>query len=115
MSASPNGRNGSEASAAVAVAPSPDDLVELWNNVAHPNLPRVKVMTAMREKHAKARLFEYPKKSFWVVLIERINRSPLLTGQRPGAGHEKWVASFDWVLNPNNLAKVLEGNYDTRK
>ena len=28
-----------------------------------------------------------------------------------GNNESNWVATFDWLLNPNNMAKVLNGNY----
>lgn len=33
-----------------------------------------------------------------------------------GNGPNGWVASFDWIMNPANFAKILEGQYtDGRK
>jgi hypothetical protein len=37
--------------------------------------------------------------------------SPFLRGEND----KGWRADFDWVLNPNNLAKIVEGKYDDRK
>jgi hypothetical protein len=87
--------------------PKAEDLVDLWNKEAHPNLPRVQILTDTRKKHANARLEAHPEQSFWTELLQKINRSPLLRGE-----NGSWKASFDWVLNPSNLAKILEGNYE---
>lgn len=95
--------------------PTPEHLLDLWNKRAHPNLPRATTLTELRKRHVKARLTEHPEFSFWNGLLDRINQSPLLTGQVSGQGHEKWVCTFDWVMNPNNLSKISEGNYDARK
>lgn len=92
--------------------PSPEALMDLWNERSHPALPRVKIMTKTRRVWAVARLRENPDFSFWVDVINRVNRSPLLTGQSNGPGHNNFRASFDWILNVNNLAKIVEGNYD---
>lgn len=88
--------------------PSPQDLFALWNKTAHPSLPRVAILTDARKTHAKCRLAEHPEQGFWEDLVARINRSPHLRGENS----RNWKASFDWVLNPNNMAKILEGNYD---
>ncbi len=44
-------------------------------------------------------------------LFARVERSDFLTG-RSG----KWSGcGFDWVLQPSNLTKILEGNYDNKQ
>lgn len=87
--------------------PTAEDLVNLWNETAHPSLPKVQILTEGRKRKAKARLVEHPEAVFWSDLVLKVNRSPLLTGQIG-----KWRCSFDWILEPNNLAKIVEGNYD---
>lgn len=89
-------------------APTPEKLIRLWNEKAHPNLPRVAMLTDKRRLHIKARLKEHNSKLFWEDLIERVNRAPLLRGEN---GRD-WKCNFDWILNVNNMAKILEGNYD---
>ncbi len=42
--------------------------------------------------------------------MAKVNLSPLLRGESGG-----WKASFDWILNPSNLVKIVEGNYDANK
>lgn len=90
--------------------PTAEDLVKLWNKEAHPNLPRVRFLTDVRKRHAQARLETNPDQSFWEQVMSKVNFSPLLRGDQGG-----WKASFDWVLNPSNLVKILEGNYDPNK
>lgn len=91
--------------------PTPEQLINLWNNAAHPNLPRVEILTEKRKTHIKARLKEHPEKEFWDSLLQRINKSPLLIGENSHG----WKCNFDWILNVNNMAKILEGNYDNDK
>jgi hypothetical protein len=86
---------------------SVEDVIELWNSMAHANLPRVKLLAKTREIHVKARLQSFPHRHQWEHLIERVNASPFLTGL--GA---EWKCNFDWIMNPSNMAKILEGNYD---
>jgi hypothetical protein len=44
----------------------------------------------------------------WRECCRQIARSPFLTGENKTG----WKAVFDWVLEPSNLTKILEGNYD---
>ena len=34
---------------------------------------------------------------------------------RNGKNKNNWNANFDWILNENNMVKILEGNYDNQK
>jgi hypothetical protein len=106
---SPQGGDGASATASL---PKPQDVADLWNERAHPNLPRVKEMPETRKKHVVARLHEHPDFDFWDQLLNRINRSRLLTGQAGGQGKDPWRCTFDWIMNPTNLTKIIEGNYD---
>ena len=91
------------------LTPTPQKLMELWNRIAHPNLSRVKDLTETRKRHINARLKDNPQKEFWISVFERVNRSPFLTGLK-----SDWRCNFDWVMNPTNLTKIKEGNYDNR-
>lgn len=84
-----------------------EDVIELWNSKASPELPRVKLVAKTREVHVKARLKSFPHRHQWEHLIERVNSSPFLIGLKT-----TWRCDFDWVINPTNMAKILEGNYD---
>jgi hypothetical protein len=85
---------------------SPQDLADLWNTVIPK--PKVAALKSTRLRHAKARLHEHPDLAWWRTVIERIARTPFLTGASP----HKWRANFDWlVANELNAEKVLEGVY----
>ena len=32
-----------------------------------------------------------------------------------GKNESNWMASSDWVMNPTNFVKILDGNYDNRE
>ncbi len=85
-------------------------LMNLWNSKAHQNLPKVQILNKSRETHAKARLLAFPDPAFWTNIIQKINDSQFLTGQSTS-----WKCDFDWILNPSNLTKILEGNYDNSR
>lgn len=48
--------------------------------------------------------------------IERLKQCISLAGESDflnGKNSKGWVANFDWLIRPENIAKVLNGNYDT--
>ena len=47
---------------------------------------------------------------FWIGLFKQIDESDFLSG-RSG----DWSATFDWVMKPANMVKILEGNYSQNK
>ena len=55
-------------------------------------------------------LAERKKIEWWQSLFTRIASSDFL---KNSAKDKTWF-SFEWVLNENNLIKVLEGKYDNR-
>lgn len=73
-----------------------------------PSLPKVAKITDARVKLVNARLKEYSVDEIETAFIKAENSS-FLCG-RSG----KWKAGFDWLMNPNNIVKVIEGNYDDR-
>lgn len=84
---------------------------DAWNVMAsQAGLPLVddrKPLSEKRRKKAVARLREVGGFEGWQVCLEKIQRSPFLTGQV-----KDFRATFDWILEPDNLTKVMEGNYD---
>jgi hypothetical protein len=51
---------------------------------------------------------------FFHDLFKRVEQSRLLTGRvKPASGHTKpFRASLDWLMKPDNFAKLIEGAYD---
>ena len=85
-----------------------EKIIDLFNNNC-PSLPKVSKLTEQRKKIINARLKEYSadelKKAFQLV-----EKSDFLTGR-----NGKWTgANFDWVMNPNNIVKILENNYTNK-
>lgn len=50
-------------------------------------------------------------RDYWRALFARVVASPFLTG----SGKSGWKATFDWIIEPGNIAKVESGNYDAKK
>ena len=67
------------------------------------------MLTSKREAQIGRRLKEGLEGSQdnWESLCQDIVNSPFLMGKNK----TKWKVSIDWILNPTNMAKVLEGNY----
>ena len=86
------------------------EVAEAWNELAGSlHLPQIEEIKAgsAREKAALARIREGAD---FDRVFARIRGSPFLRGDR---GHSP--AAFDWIMNPTNLTKILEGNYEDRK
>lgn len=92
----------------------PQELVDLWNEKAHPIMPRVRDLTAKRRRQAVARLREHPDREWWEAVIAAANASPHCRGEsKPAPGANKpWRCNFDFLIdNDTNAVKVLEGVY----
>ena len=85
-------------------------LADLWNSTCT-SLPAIKTISGQREKHAQARITDLTHEpDFWKDVFAKVESSDFLSGRSTD-----WKASFDWVMNPNNLTKILEGNYQNFK
>ena len=80
-----------------------------WNTNCG-TLYKVASMPDGRYKHLRSRRQD----PFWVANYEqavlRVQKSDFLTGRTPT--ERGWVASFDWMLRPDTVAKIMEGKYD---
>jgi hypothetical protein len=74
-----------------------------------PSLPSVKKVTDKRKKAIKALLKAYSMDEI-TEAFQKAERSDFCKGR----GGKGWIADFDFLVNQNNLAKVLEGKYDNR-
>lgn len=72
-----------------------------------PSFPAVIKLSETRKRAIKARLKDYG--------LDEIKRAFNLAGQSDFLkGSSGWQASFDWLMKPANMTKVLEGNYTNR-
>lgn len=71
-----------------------------------PSLSKVVKVTEKRKTAIRARLRSYTEDELRKC-FEMAERSRFLRGEKGG-----WKANFDWLMNENNIAKVLEGTYE---
>lgn len=82
-------------------------VVDLYNTICK-SLPQVKRLTDSRKRAIKARLKTYSMEDFEKA-FRMAEESSFLKGET-----QNWSANFDWLMNDNNLAKVLDGNYKNK-
>lgn len=94
----------------VIVPPDPQPAIDAWNAMAKPlKIPIIQRPTPERIKKLNLRLGEIGGIEGWMIMLEKIRKSRFLRGDSGD-----WRVFFDWVLNPKNLTKLMEGNYDDR-
>ena len=85
-----------------------DDIIGQFNSICL-SLPKVTKITETRKKTIKARLNDYSVEDL-IMVFEKAEASDFLSGR-----NKQWTScSFDWLMKPSNLIKVLEGNYDNK-
>ena len=81
------------------------EIVNLYHSICV-SYPKVKVVSAKREKEILARADSYSLEDFKSVFENAENSSFM-----KGSNDRKWSATFDWMMKEDNIVKVLEGNY----
>lgn len=83
------------------------EIIDLYNDICK-SLPKCIKLSETRRKHISSRLKKYSEDEF-AELFSKAEESDFLTGKK-----SEWKAGFDWLINENNMIKVLEGNYDNK-
>lgn len=96
-------------------------LIDLYHDKCN-YLPRVTVVNDSRKRAMKARFSEVMKTEKWTEeqtigwfgeYYGIVNQSKFLTGRAAASnGHRPFKADWDWIHNPNNFVKVVEGKYN---
>lgn len=84
------------------------EVFRLYNSICV-SLNKVSRMTVPRRKAIQSALEEIGRDKLAEVFL-KAEASDFLTKRHS----DGWRPSFDWLLNPENYTKVLEGNYDNR-
>lgn len=84
-----------------------NQIVDLYNTICK-SLPEVKARTSISLMNmVNDRLEQYSLKDF-ETLFEKAEASTFLTGKNKRG----WLARFDWLIENENMANVLNGKYD---
>lgn len=86
-----------------------EEIKELWNS--YEGLPSIRKISKEREKALSPLVKEYPDLEVWRKIMEKIVQSKFLMNEMD----KDWKISFDWLLKPDSILKILEGNYDSLK
>ena len=85
-----------------------DFFIETWNKTFENSVvPKIVSIKGTRLNHVKKRWNENPNKDFFESYFNKILDSDFLSGRS-----DSWKCFFDWAINPTNMQKVLEGNYN---
>jgi hypothetical protein len=84
-------------------------IAEIWNRKADSALPRVRGMNyrSTRARACRQRWKEKPDEVYWESVVERLNKSPFLTGKTT-----RWKADIEFLTRPDKHQEILEGKYD---
>ncbi len=93
-------------------SPCPHQKIVDVYHIKCPSLPKVQVISPTLQKTLRTRWREDPDRQdlkWWKWYFSGVNDSDYLTGKV-----KSWTASFDWLIGPKNMTKVLNGNYLNR-
>lgn len=82
------------------------ELIDEYNSICGWKLPKAIHVTEKRKRAIKARLKTYSREEI-IKVFSLANESNFLCGDNDRG----WKADIDWLLNENNMIKVLEGRY----
>jgi hypothetical protein len=81
------------------------EVFDSWNKLDQ--LPKCLIVSDKRRQRLRVRLNEQFFKENWREAMCRISASAFLIGENDTG----WKASFDWFIQPDSVAKIMEGKY----
>ena len=72
-------------------------------------MSKVSKLSEQRKKHIAARFKEFDY-DVLIEVIKKAGKSDFLCGKNDKA----WKADFDWIFNPTNFLKIMEGKYKNK-
>lgn len=85
-----------------------DEVYDKFNSICL-SLPKAISRNATRAIKIEELIRQDPDPTFWDQIFDDIEASPFLTGK---SGKSTWIATLDWIINPDNFTKIKEGNYN---
>lgn len=90
------------------ISPVPyEKIKDLFNDICKSYSP-IRTLSNKRKEHLKARWKQY---KFEISIFEELFNEAESSNFLKGMNKKNWKANFDWLINDNNMAKVLEGRY----
>ena len=86
--------------------PTPEDVLAAWNE-NRGSLSSAS-LTPGRQRHVAARIRDGLTLERWGGVVKRVAASTFLTG----GGEKGWRATIDWLLKPESIVRVEEGQFD---
>ena len=83
-------------------------VADMYNDICI-SFPKCKSLSDARKKAIKARLKTYTIAEIQTA-FEIAEQSDFLKGKND----RNWCANFDWILKDSNMAKILDGNYNSK-
>lgn len=88
---------------------SQKEITDLFNSLC-PSLPHIIYISEDTKDIIEKQLEKYTLDDF-KLLFQKAEASDFLKGNND----RKWTASFEWLIEDQNMAKVLNGNFDNKK
>lgn len=91
-----------------------DEIIALYHEIL-PMLPKILIWNKTRRSHLQQRWREntnHQNIEHWRRFFEHVKESAFLTGQIEGRdGKLPFTPDLEWLIKPNNFAKIIEGRY----
>ena len=84
-------------------------IADLFNSLC-PSFSKVKVLSDSMKEDIAESLLKFSEAEISTA-FEKAEKSSFLKG----GNERKWKASFDWLIKAENIAKILNGNYDNNE
>jgi len=89
--------------------PAPFDEIKDYFNTVCVSYPKIISLSDKRKTALKGLINTYSVEKVKEV-FDKAEKSDFMKG----TNDRKWSATFDWIINPTNFLKVLEGNFDNK-
>jgi len=89
-----------------------DEIKQQWNDTAdNLGLRHVKWLSEKRQKILRPLIRDPLWVENFAYALDEISQSDFLQGYAQSKDGRTWRVTFDWLIDPHNMAKVIEGNY----
>lgn len=109
--------SGDPAGGGVSATPCPHQAIIALYHETLPELRRVRVWNTTRQGMLAKRWREDPERQaldWWRDLFGYVRQSNWLMGREQGRDGRPFDCDLEWIISPKNLAKILEGKYESR-